>query len=398
MKAKLFVVNETTLEEAKREKIAKIKIPLASKEKEQNGEIIEEETKKPTKQFVQSTDSMLADFLQLSLGDYVFFWCEKKKQSQSSSITGVYRIISKPYFHFDSSDDLFPFKVRIEEAFVFEKPVNEYEVLNSPFINNALWNIVGKKISGKGRGSIQLTPRECESLLQLLIKNNPNYTFIPEDSNRFDQTQSQATLSVDYTKKGEKLNPPLVNHIHEYNMNSFVHFDKKGKLHFEKSYEAIFNFEINRKNGQFLKQIGIDDCDDIVWFGNYLPYSLDSTEMDYLIFTSRDKINITGAYVLEFKRDNLPLPDKDTHFRRSLQYSKWVDENLLSGANITRPILICEKCPDFNSDKLNEKDKNIVKAYNELEERILTQFNFEKRVSIFASDFSGDAPVFNQKR
>ena len=34
MKAKLFVVNETTLEEAKREKIAKIKIPLASKEKE----------------------------------------------------------------------------------------------------------------------------------------------------------------------------------------------------------------------------------------------------------------------------------------------------------------------------------------------------------------------------
>lgn len=397
MKAKLFVVNDETLEEAKLSKIAKIKVPLAKKENNNEGDEEDDEEiedpKKPSVHFVQSTDSMLADMLQLSLGDYVFFWCEKKKDLQKSTITGVYRIVSKPFFQFDNESDIFPFKVCIEEAYHFNNPVTEYEVLNSPFINTALWNIAGKKISGKGRGSVQLTQKEAEALLQLLIAKNPDYKYKPDYKviTKYDDK----SLCIDYSKKGEKLSRPENNHIFEYDMLDFVHFKRRGKLHYEKSYEAIFNYEINRNNRHFLSQLGIKDNEKIIWFGNYLPYSLDATEMDYLIFTSIDGENVTGAYVIEFKTKELLPPDRDTHFQRAIQYSQWVDENLLNGAKITQPILICEKCPDFENPA---EEEEIVRFYNELEERGKDLFNVQKRVKIFESDFSGNQPLFIKKR
>lgn len=398
MKSRLFVVNEDTLEEAKRTGIAKIRIPIDYIKDETTGTI----HKSPKKMFISSVNSMMADLLQLQEGDYVFFWCEKNEDSFKSTITGVYRIISKPYFIFDNPDDIAPFKVRIEEAYHFDNPITEYEVLNSPYVKIPLWNITGKKTSGKPRGSIQITTSEAMVLLSMLISKNPNYSFNPEDSTRYiplptilpTGEQIPESLSINLIRSGDKQKKPDMDHIDSYDIYEFVHLNKKRKLHNEKTLEGLFNQEIVNKNSSFFSQLNID-VDKIIWFGNYLPYSLDKTEMDYLIICSEDGINPSHAFVVEFKTGNLNEIGHDTHFYRAMLYSKWVNENLFNGSSLTKPIIICEECPVFASPA-DVQEQNVVDYYTNLEDEYDSFGIFP--VEIYTVSFVNPSPIFIRKK
>ncbi len=396
MKSRMFVVNEKTLEESKRDQIAKVKVPI--KEENENGRI----KRSITKYFVSSTNSIMADMLQMELGDYIFFWCEKSNQSQKSTIHGVYRVISKPFYHFDDKNDTMPFKIKIEEAYHFEKPITEYDVLNSPFVKTSLWNIMGKKISGKSRGSIQITNEEATVLLSLLINKNPHYKFNPTNVDNYFKLPCHLPgipgivepLKIDLSRCGEKLEKPTLETLNEYNMYNYVHLTKKRKLHNEKTLEGLFNQKIVEKNAKFFEKFDFD-INEIIWFGNYLPYSLDATEMDYLIILSRDGFNPSSACVIEFKKEGINEIEKDTHFYRSIIYSKWVNENLFNGAKITRPIIVCEKCPCFDRPE-NDKELKIVNYYKKLE----TEFSSYNvlPVEIYTIDFQTEAPSFEKKK
>ena len=397
MKSRMFVVNEETLEETKRTGIAKVKIPIEF-EKDDKGVL----HKKPSKFFISSVNSMLADLLQLELGDYIFFWCEKSADSNKSTITGIYRVISRPYFAFDNPNDIMPFKIRIEEAYHFQNSITEYEVLNSPFVKKSLWNIQGKKISGKSRGNIQITPDEAKVLVSMLISKNPDYSFNPEDESRFislpcvmaDGERLPEGIKVDLSRFGDKQKKPNMDDISSYNLYDYVHLDKRKKLHNEKTLEGLFNQEIVNRNEAFFSQIKID-VKKVIWFGNYLPYSLDATEMDYLIICSDDGVNATKAFVIEFKTKNINDIGNDTHFYRSIIYSKWVNENLFDGSSITKPIIICEDCPIFAAP-INGSEEAVVKYYTSLEKEYKS-FNVLP-VEIYTISFNDDNPVFSRKR
>lgn len=398
MKSKMFVVNETTLEESKRTNIAKVKVPI----KEETNKKTKCTERKITTHFVSSTNSIMADLLQLELGDYIFFWCEKSKQSQKSTIHGVYRVISKPYYHFDDNNDIMPFKIQIEEAYHFEKPITEYDVLNSPFVKKSLWNLMGKKISGKPRGSIQITNDEANVLLSLLLSKNPNFTFNKPDETRFINLPGHLPgieeivkpLSIDLSLSGDKLQKPSLENLSTYDMYHYVHLNKQRKLHYEKSLEGLFNQEIVYKNATFFKELKID-IDKIMWFGNYLPYSLDATEMDYLIILSEDGFNPSSACVIEFKTKGLEDIENDTHFYRSIIYSKWVNENLFNGASITRPIIICEECPYFDNPQ-DEKESKMVDFYKKMECGYKS-YNVLP-VEIYTINFQTEEPTFKRKK
>ena len=396
MKSRMFVVNETTLKESIKNKIAKVKVPI--KEEKENGFF----KRSITKNFVNSTNSIMADMLQLELGDYIFFWCEKSNQSQKSTIHGVYRVVSKPFFHFDDKNDTMPFKIKIEEAYHFKKPITEYDVLNSPFVKTSLWNIMGKKISGKSRGSIQITNEEASVLLSLLINKNPNYRFNPVDTKNYYHLPDNLPriaevvepLKIDLSRCGEKLKNPTLEKLNEYNMYGYVHLTKKRKLHNEKTLEGLFNQNIVDKNTEFFKMFDID-INEIIWFGNYLPYSLDATEMDYLIILSEDGFNPSSACVIEFKKEGINEIEKDTHFYRSIIYSKWVNENLFNGAKITRPIIVCEKCPLFKKPN-GEKELKVVNYYKKLEAKYKS-YNILP-VEVYTIDFKTENPTFDRKK
>lgn len=304
--------------------------------------------KPPSTLYHKTLIDLMADMMQLSIGDYVFFWRNKFANSPNS-VLGVYRVASEPYFDTTPLKGLkgentkvskYPFRVKIEEAYSFKSHLTEYKLLNDPFLKMRLWNIVGKKVGNKPRANVPLTPIEVELLIQKFVQENKSYSFTkPKMSSRVSNILSvnlkQKMLSPRYKlMKWEKINFKLIPFVSNNGKN----------LTCEKVLEAYFNENIRTKK---LSNV-FDNLDDIVWYGNYLPYSTDSAEMDYVVFHSDDGHNITRISVVEFMINNL---DED-HIKRLIKYGEWVSENLLPNCPLAVDLISVSKKIGLTKTKL----------------------------------------------
>lgn len=370
MKSRLFVVDKNSLDKTINNKEASIYIPQLSGE-----------------QWVKTIADIMADMLQIEIGDYIFLW-EVKSKENKSRIHGVYRAISKPYF--DYKDKKAPFKIKIEEAYTFEKPVMEYDVLNCPYKKIDLWTIIGKKVAGKSRGTTPFSLQEASYLITLLIGENPEYTFIPWNNNRIVEVENE--IKIEYKYKGINEN---INTSENLDMDKISFFDKSMDVLYEKVLETIFNQEMSNRNQDFFSQLGVD-VNKVIWFSNYLPYSIEKSEMDYVIIESEDNQNISKIYVMEFMKDMLD----EEHIKRCTMYSKWVNETLGVGTSIVKPIIICKESYEFIINPEDKYKGNRLKAYNA---RLNTMCNESKSnnlkdVEVYTYDFTSQEPIFNKKR
>lgn len=367
MKSRLFVVNEETFKATVSKKEVSIYMPdLLGKE------------------WVKTIADIMADLFQIEIGDYVFLW-EIRNSTSKSKIYGVYRVISKPYF-VASKNDKYPFKLKIEQAYIFENPIEEYDFINCPYIKNKQWTIIGKKVAGKSRGTTPLSIEEARDLITMLIGANPNYTFIP--FNRRNIINISNPLDIDYANTLGNIGCSRFN----INPNKLSFFDSKYNLRYEKMLETIFNHELTNRNEKFFKQLGID-CENVVWYSNYLPYSIEQSEMDYVIIESYDKLAPSKIYVLEFMIKHI---DED-HISRIFLYSDWVRTTLALGQNIVKPILICKSSPDFSKV---EKAPSKVEKFNLLQMKISILRKKFKMLdfSIYTYNFNGsETPTFIKK-
>ncbi len=137
-KGRLFVVNGETLQDTIQNNVVSISTP-----------------KVVGQQWLKTIADIMADMLQVEIGDYIFLW-ETRSNNQKSRIHGVYRAISAPYYEVSSPNDSYPFKIKIEKAYDFNNPLDEYDILNCPYIKTPLWTITGKKVAGKSRGTSPL--------------------------------------------------------------------------------------------------------------------------------------------------------------------------------------------------------------------------------------------------
>ncbi|MBQ6471157.1 MAG: hypothetical protein IJJ33_04175, partial [Victivallales bacterium] len=253
MKGRLFVVNEETYESTIRTNIASVFVPDAF-----------------GTQWVKTIADLMADMLQIEIGDYIFLW-ETGSATRKNRIHGVFRAISAPFFEQTNPDEKDLFKVRIERAYTFEEALDEYDLLNCPFIKEPLWTIIGKKVAGKSRGTSPLSMDEVKFLINLLVGKNPNYRFIPFDSARIIEVANP--LRINIVSRGD--NPDINNSrdLFERTMTpADIHFfNEDGSPKYEKVLETIFNQEMADRNADFFSQIGID-VNKVIWYCNYLPY------------------------------------------------------------------------------------------------------------------------------
>ena len=335
MKGKMFVVNSETIQSTVNTQIASIITP------EFEGE-----------QWLKTLADIMADMLQIEIGDYIFLW-ETSNKAQKSRIYGVYRAISKPYYECIDENDNAPFKIHIERAYDFVNPVDEYDVLNCPYIKNEMWTIIGKKVAGKSRGTSPLSSDEIKNLITLLIGKNPAYQFYEFDSNNIIRVSNQ--LRIDYTKTGIPQKPTSLARFHPNNIN----YINNGNVHYEKILETIFNQELSDRNIHFFSQLGIN-VDKVVWYSNYLPYSIEQSEMDYVVIQSDDGICINKIFVIEFQKSKI---DED-HIRRCILYTKWINETLAIGVNIAQPIMISYDSYDFIHGETHSAKKRCMEKLN----------------------------------
>lgn len=327
MKSRIFVVDDKFMENINKNLEIEVFVPYPN-----------------DKQWYKTITDIISDVFQLKINDYIFFW-QEKKTNPDSYIWGVYRVVSNPFF----SDNYF--KIKIERAYDFENPVTEYDILNDPYNKIDLWNICGKKISGKPRASTPLSPYETEYLIQKLIGANKNYNFFPS-SNKLIKVKNEITINF----KNKYKNKTLTN-LSDLDINKISFFNEDGSLQYEKFLELLFNYQIHNNNNEILSQLNIN-IDEIYWYANYLPYSLTRNEIDYLIMESKDNVAVNKIDLIEFKKDTLDID----HINRCLIYTKWINSKLARGNNITRPILICTKHKNISKD-LKDQIKDLELKY-----------------------------------
>lgn len=367
-KARMFVVDENTIVKTKNNKMVSIVVPKLD----------------GAKWDITVTD-LIADMLQIEIGDYIFLW-EMSSNKEKSKIHGVYRAISKPFYQCSNPNDRMPLKIHIEVAYDFKKPVEEYDVLNSPYIKHNLWNIVGKKVKGKARGTSPLSMEETRVLTMLLMEKNPKFKFYPYSGN---VVTVNNPLKIDYLNFGKNQRPDSLNSFHPNNLYFFK--DEKKNVRSEKVLEAILNQEMSNRNAEVFSQIGID-VNKVIWYSNYLPYSIEQSEMDYVIVESEDGRIPSRVYVIELMTGYLD----ESHVQRVLLYSKWVNETLLMKTNIVQPIIICKTSVNFDGEKAPTKVeklnrlKNIIKPFE--------NNNKMKPLRVYTYDFTNNEVKFNKKR
>ncbi len=303
----------------------------------------EEDVKKNNRSWLRTITDIASDMLQMEIGDYIFLWERVEDKSsekiKKSTIYGVYRVASDPYY---VNTDEAPFKIKIDVAYKFEKGISEYDVLNNPFLKKVLWNIVGKKVAGKARASSPLTFDEVQCLIEHLIDvNNGQYEYIKPNSDSNEKVDNPLEINL-LANTDNPIYKKLSDLTHP---NTISYVNKDGGLWCEKVLEGIFNQEIRKRNKSFFKVFGID-VENVVWFSNYLPYSIERSEMDYLIMTSEDGFCIDKIFLIEFQIGKV---DKD-HIQRTLYYTKWINEMLAYGRSITQPILIGSHYPSSSKE------------------------------------------------
>lgn len=176
MKARLFIVNKDTIINTLDSMEVSVLVP---------------EPKGKSGWYETLTD-IISDLMQVEIGDYIFLW-----ESGTKNIYGVYRAVSLPFYRKDVGVNAI-FHIKISEAYVFERPINEYDVINNPYMKNKLWNIIGKKVAGKPRGSSPVTPEEMQFLIQSLIDaNDSRYEFIRE----YDVIEVEDEITLDYNNE-----------------------------------------------------------------------------------------------------------------------------------------------------------------------------------------------------
>lgn len=306
MKARLFVVNKETIVNTLESKEVSVIVPEPEGKKLWNKTLID----------------IVSDLLQVEIGDYIFLW-----ESGYERIYGVYRAVSKPFYKQDNGNDIF--RIKIDVAYNFEKPIKEYDVINNPYMKNKLWNIIGKKVAGKSRGTSPITPEEMQFLIQSLIDaNDSQYSYIKD----YSIISVENEIKIDFINDSNSVVPQrLAEYVYQP-----IRIKKQNEVQYEKALEGVLNYLFRDKKQDIIQPLKIN-CNDVIWFANYLPYGLERSEIDYMVMESIDGAIVNRIDVIELMSSIIDID----HINRCLQYAKWVASSVTNDKNIVRPILIC---------------------------------------------------------
>jgi hypothetical protein len=232
---------------------------------------------------VKTVADLFADALATRPGDLVFPWIISSKNSPNLGFKYIFKVADRPYF---VSGDEYPIKIPLEEAGEeYAIPLSEAEALDL-WDKRLLWNIIGKKSLGRGRGLSHQTKMEDSKLIEMLERKNNESK--PKTIRLNKYSGGGVPITIDPLQVGAaSFQANLSKFVPEERLKNIrlkdIPWRKGDTFTEEKVLEAWLMENIDKPACSNLRAIIIPSGHHIDWFGNYLPYGVQGLNIDVVV-------------------------------------------------------------------------------------------------------------------
>lgn len=239
---------------------------------------------------LKTLSDLFADALTVRAGDKIFTW------SINGGVGFDRYYIANGDVVFDPNDP-YPIKIGLQSGVKYTKPLSEEEALDI-FSPRLLWNAIGKKSLGRGRGLSHQTIDEDDQLIKLLESKNIG---VPATPILTHPISIAGTTPISISKFGTNQNPPIQNPIESVPLSN-IEWNSGSLFVYEKTLEAYICANIDKPICRILKLLGYGEYS-VKWFGNYLPYQVAGKNIDLVVEIENQ--NDHRVLVIELKKDKL---------------------------------------------------------------------------------------------
>lgn len=256
--------------------------------------------------WIKTTSDIFSDVLAVRAGDKVFPWIIKGEQTENVGFKYVFEVAGKPYF---ASNEEYPVCVPLRsEGYEYEIPVSEAEALDL-WGRELLWNAIGKKSLGRGRSLTHQTPMEDQKLIKLLDKKNPGgpkKICIGNIMHNFKDITINTLQNDDTVKIQEDLEDISEDKRLSHLNISMIPWVRNNIFRTEKTLEAWIMENIDGLAASELVRLGFYEGLKMSWFGNYLPFGVQGSNIDVIVIqedTSKTIVNVMELKVNDLNDD-----------------------------------------------------------------------------------------------
>lgn len=273
------------------------------------------------KQYYKTIADIFSDILTLREDDYIFPWITST--SQGAGFQYIFKVKGPPVYIYD---DPYPIKVPLKKDGFKYDFLPESKAVNL-WRKKLLWNIIGKKSLGRGKGITHQTQFEDEELIKMMENNSSNRKTIKLDDFSYGEGQE---ITIDPAQNGKAFKEILQydekNRISKIDIQKMKWTNKNGEFRVEKGLEAWMTENIGKAPAREFKEIALEKDMDIAWFGNYLPFGVQGGNIDLVIIQSSDEKYLVK--VIELKVGSLSNNDYLGASAQAREYSKYIKKAL----------------------------------------------------------------------
>lgn len=277
----------------------------------------------------KSAADMFADVLAVRPGDPIYPWITGLRAGHLHSFKYKFIASGKPWL---SKGDPFPIKIPIRETYYeANNPLTEAAALDL-FLPPLLWNAIGKKSLRRGRAFNHQTQEEDGKLDKLLDLRVGIFAI----TRSTEEPSSAWAITIDQAKPYQRLRS--IKSLSDFEPAGFG-WTEKGFFKYEKALEGWLTENIDKKSCErFWDFFGHGN---IVWFGNYLPFGLQGSNIDLVVVRELGS-TATEVYVIELKMGPLNFSEWQKASKQAEEYASFIKKAFKSFGKefVVRPVVL----------------------------------------------------------
>ena len=269
--------------------------------------------------YIKTTADLFSDALTVRKGDWFFPWIT----GNGAGFQYAFKASDTAFF---AKGDPYPIKIPLEPNGIKFDFLPESKAVDL-WRKKLLWNLIGKKSLGRGKGITHQTHMEDEALLSLLKNESNSEKKINIEKANFSNYEritinpSQRTNNISHI-----MDLPEDERLSNIDLSDIKWAKDNGQFIKEKALEAWFSENIDKDYTNSFKNLAFKKDWEIIWFGNYLPFGVQGGNIDFVVIQSNDFQKIIN--VIELKVRGQSNNEFLGAAEQANNYSKYIEKAL----------------------------------------------------------------------